>query len=465
MPTHARTRRAGPPGAAKATRIPLRRTVPGLVRNPFKAYEGIGRQANGEIVRLDLGLFRPYLITHPDHVQRVLRDRGPNYVRDGDGMFWSPVRRLLGDGILSEGPAWEASRKVLQPLFTAKRVESLVDRMGEAIAGLVDGLQEHAESARPVDVGVEMNRIVYRTIGTVFFADRIPVRDADRLARALGTYTTAVSFRLLMPYVPNSIPMPGDRAFRRAARTIDEVLLPMARGYLRHPTDGDDVVSALCQARTGDNGELDEQQLRNDLVSVFGTATETSAVVLSWLWPLLDAHPDVTARLYEEIDRVVGSGPVNRSHVADLRYTRMVVDELLRLYPSGWLLPRTAKDADVVDGVLVEPGATVIISPYLTHRLPAFWDDPLAFDPERFAPERKERRHRYSYFPFGGGPHQCLGNHLFMVEAQLIVATLLTRFRFKVLNSTVPTPRVSISLRPRQRIDMTLSARRASIAA
>jgi cytochrome P450 len=444
----------------------LRRTIPGLVRSPFKTYERIGRQADGAIVRLDLGLFRPYLITHPDHVQRVLRDRASNYVRDGDGMFWSPVRRLLGEGILSEGPAWEASRKVLQPLFTAKRVESLIDRMGVAIAGLVDGLHQQAESGQPIDVSVEMNRIVYRTIGTVFFADRIAVEDADRLARALGTYTTAVGFRLLMPYVPNSIPMPGDRAFRRAARTIDEVLIPMAREYQRHPSeDDDDVVSALCRARTGDNGELDEQQLRNDLVSVFGTATETSAVVLSWLWPLLGAHGEVTARLYEEVDRVVGSGPVTRSHVADLRYTRMVVDELLRLYPSGWLLPRTAKDADVIAGVLVEPGATVIISPYLTQRLPAFWERPLAFDPERFAPEHKERRHRYSYFPFGGGPHQCLGNHLFMVEAQLIVATLLSRFRFNVHNSVVPTPRVSISLRPRQKVEMTLSARRAPIAA
>ena len=326
---------------------------------------------------------------------------------------------------------WESSRGALQPLFTAKRAETLVDKMAEAINEAVDEWLEPALAGRPIDGGAELTQIVLRTTMRVLFADRISVPDALRISAALDTVTTAMLPRLLMPAVPYAVPMPGDRRFREAVRTIDEVVLPIIREARARPTDGDDIISTLCRPRA-DGSEPDEYAIRGDVVAMFSTATETTIALLSWLWPVLASRPDVAERMTDEIEQVVGAERVGREHLPQLRYGRMVLDEMLRLYPAGWMIPRTAVGDDVLGGVRIKAGGTVLVSPYVTQRMSTFWDDPALFDPERFAPELPRRRYRYSYFPFGGGPHQCLGQYLFLLEAQLIVSTVLSRYRFRL---------------------------------
>ncbi|WP_406601285.1 cytochrome P450 [Micromonospora yasonensis] len=438
--------------------MPLHRALPALVRDPLAALVRFAEEADGQVVRLNLGTFRPYLVSHPDHLQQVLRDRVANYPRDEQGLLWRPVRRVVGEAILvAEGSTWESTRGALQPLFTAKRAETLVDRMAEAIGMAVDDWAEPARQGRTVDGADELKRIVLTTTMRVLFADRISLVDAYRVSAALDTVTTAMLPRLLAPFVPYSVPMPGDRAFHGAVRTIDEVVLPIVRQALAHPTDDDDIVATLCRPRP-DGRVPDEYQIRGDVVAMFSTATETTIALLSWLWPVLEKHPEVATRLHAEVERVVGDGPVRREHLPQLTYGRMVLDELLRLYPAGWLIPRTAAADDELGGVRIPAGATVLVSPYVTQRMATFWDDPTRFDPERFAPDRPRRRYRYAYFPFGGGPHQCLGQYLFLLEAQLIVSTVLSRYRFRLGAPADLTPRLGASLSPRQRSMLSLSA-------
>ncbi|MEV4813611.1 cytochrome P450 [Micromonospora avicenniae] len=431
--------------------------VPSLLRDPARALIAVGDRTGGELVRLNLGSFRPYLVTHPRHVQHVLRERSENYERAGDGLFWRPVKRLFGEGILGEGQIWSASRKMLQPMFTAKRIEALVDGMAEAIRDAVDELDEPSRDGRTVDIGVEQTRIVCRAIMKVLFGDKISVPDAMRVVDAQDVIATAVIPRIVVPFAPLSLPMPGDRPFRRAKQIVDDVLLPIVRASKVTADQGDDVISTLWQARTEDGRQLSEQQVRNDTVAMFAATTETTINVLTWLWPHLDERPDVAERLYDEIARVVGDGPVRREHLNQLPYTRMVLDELLRLYPIGWIIPRRAVADDVIDGVEVEAGATMVASPLITQRMTAFWDRPDEFDPDRFTPERIRGRHRYAHFPFGGGPHQCLGMYLFYLEAQLILATMLSRYRFRLRRSGVPGLRLAAALRPRRRVELTLT--------
>ncbi|MET7749270.1 cytochrome P450 [Micromonospora sp. NPDC005367] len=431
--------------------------VPSLLRDPARALIAVGERAGGELVRLNLGSFRPYLVTHPRHVQHVLRERSENYERAGDGLFWRPVKRLFGEGILGEGQIWSASRKMLQPMFTAKRIEALVDGMAEAIRDAVDELDEPSRDGRTVDIGVEQTRIVCRAIMKVLFGDKISVSDAMRVVDAQDVIATAVIPRIVVPFAPLSLPMPGDRPFRRAKQIVDDVLLPIVRASKATADEGDDVISTLWQARTEDGRRLSEQQVRNDTVAMFAATTETTINVLTWLWPHLDERPDVAERLYGEIAQVVGDGPVRREHLNQLPYTRMVLDELLRLYPIGWIIPRRAVADDVIDGVEVEAGATMVASPLITQRMTAFWDRPDEFDPDRFTPERIRGRHRYAHFPFGGGPHQCLGMYLFYLEAQLILATMLSRYRFRLRRSGVPGLRLAAALRPRRRVELTLA--------
>ncbi|MEV6925642.1 cytochrome P450 [Dactylosporangium sp. NPDC051485] len=432
--------------------------VPRFVRDPLEALVGFADEAGGGVVRLNLGTFRPYLVTHPEHLQHVLKDNAANYVRDGKGLLWRPVRRAVGEAILVvEGPLWESSRGVLQPLFTAKRVETMVDGMAAAIGEAVDVLDEPARAGRAVDASDALARIVCQATMRVLFGDKIAVPDALRVVSALGTIATAMVPRLLVPFMPYAIPMPGDRAFRGAVRTIDDVVLPIIREARERPGDDQDIVSTLCRSRVVDGQEISERQIRDDVVAMFSTSTETTIAVLSWLWPVLQTYPEVSARLQDEVDQVVGDGPVQRSHLAELRYTRMVLDELLRLYPAGWMIPRTAVEGETLGGTQITSGATILVSPYVTQRMAAYWDDPDIFDPERFAPTAPRRQFRYSYFPFGGGPHQCLGQHLFLLEAPLIIATLLSRFRIQLRGKADLAPRMGASLRPRNTAQLELT--------
>ncbi|MFD1320375.1 cytochrome P450 [Micromonospora sonneratiae] len=447
---------AGTSELGEAKSPPPHRLLPRLARDPHQTLIDLGNQAGGALLRLDLGLFRPYLVTHPAHVQHIMRDNVGNYTRDGNSMLWRSVRRAAGDGILSEGPGWVTSRRIMQPLFTPKRIDPLIEEMASAVSDAVDELDEAARTGQPIDIAAELSRIVCHAVTRVFFADKISVPDALRLVSAQDTLVTSAKSRFLVPFMPDFVPMPGDRAFRDALHTIDELLLPVVREARRRPSDSDDVVATLGRARTEDGHELDEQRMRDDVVAMFAVTTETTYAVLTWLWPILDQHPEIADRLYDEIETVVGAAPVDRSHLPELRYTRMVLDELLRMFPPGWLLPRRVMAADVLGGVPLKPGATVILSPYVTQRMAAFWDRPEVFDPERFAPDQPKRAHRYSYYPFGGGPHQCIGAHLFSLEAQIIVATLLSRFRFRLRAPGIPVPKVAASLRVRDRVEMTL---------
>ncbi|MEU4717127.1 cytochrome P450 [Micromonospora purpureochromogenes] len=426
----------------------LRRTLPKLLRDPLGTLVGLADATPGQVVRLNLGTIRPYLVTEPAHVQHVLRDNAANYTRAGDSMLWRSVRKLGGDGILSEGPKWEASRRRLQPHFTPKRLDAAVADMSRAISDAVQELAGAARDGTPVDAAAEVSRIICAAVSRVFFGAKIDTADARRVVVEQNTVATALRFRLLAPFLPDAVPMPGDRAFRRAVRNIDEILLPLVRAERASPEGGDDILAALARARDADGNKLDERRVRDDVVSTFATTTETTYTVLTWLFPLLEQVPDVAARLYEEIDRVVGPGDVvTREQVGELRYTRMVLDELLRAYPSGWLVPRTAVADDVIGGTRISAGATIALSPYVTQRLARFWDRPEVFDPERFAPDAPRRAHRYAYFPFGGGAHQCIGQYLFQLEATLILATLFSRFRYRLCEPGMPTPQLAASLR------------------
>ncbi|WP_370024231.1 cytochrome P450 [Planotetraspora sp. GP83] len=424
------------------------------MRDPLKAFEEVGREARGEIVRLTMGPFRPYLVTHPDHVRHVLKTSQPNYVREG--MFWDPLVPLLGGGILSDGETWQESRRIVQPLFTTKYVNSLAERMADIIAEQIDVTVRPGE---PFDIVKGVAQIVHPTIVRLFFGDKISAEDIARLIPAYDTAVTATSMRLVLPFVPRSVPLPGDRAFRRSIETIDDVVYPRVREGRLRLDDDRDIVAALCRARRDDIGEAGDRRIRDDLVAMHGASTETSATALTWMWVALDANPDLAARVYEEIDDVVGTDPIRPAHLPGLRYLGMFLSELLRLYPPGWILPRKALRTETIGAVTVEAGSTVMLSPYLTHRLEEFWDRPLVFDPERFAPENAQRRHRYAYFPFLGGPHQCLGQHLFMLEALLLVGGILSRFRPVLKTSGPVLPRLASSLRPNRDVQMTLVER------
>ncbi|RKN50626.1 cytochrome P450 [Micromonospora endolithica] len=429
-----------------------------LGRDPLGELDRIRDTYGDEMIQLHLGMFKPYLVTNPDQVQHVWRNSRETYLRDG--MMWAAMQRLQGtDGIGAEGPGWERSRHLIEPLFTAKAVGALVPGMVEAVNEAVDDLAARTAGGESVELAGEMMRITHRVLGRVFLGEQIPGHEADTVGREIAAAFGSMQARLAMPFVPHRVPLPGDRRFGRAVRTVDAILLPhIARARQRKPQPG--VVSMLAHATGPDGRPLEVRQVRNDVVGLFTGGTETTALALTWMFIQLDAHPDIAARIVAEVEAVVGDGPVTAEQVKGLRYTRMVLEESLRLFPPAWMIPRTLRSPDTLGGVRLPAGATVVLSPYLTHRLPELWPDPARFDPERFAPGAQRGRHPYAYFPFAGGVHRCLGQAFFFIEAALAAAAILSRFAVRVATARPIRPAVSVSLRPKGDVAVDLVPRR-----
>lgn len=437
----------------RVTMVPARRVYAGLLRDPLGGLTRIGRDNDGTVVRLNLGVSRPYLLAGPEHVQRVLGDKPTVYRREG--MLWKPLRRLEGDGIAGEGPGWERSRRILQPLFTAKSIARITDQTAEAVTSAVDALASRS-AVKPTEITAAMTGLAHRALIRAFFGDRIHQHEASTLGSAISTAMASLNWRILLAFAPDWTPLPGDRRFGKAVREIDQIVYPLLRRARAYGEPRDDIVSLLATATDANGNTLTEKQIRDDVVSMFVAGTETTALVLTWLWILLDTHPAVARRLRDEVRHTLGDDPPRARHLPKLSYTRMAVAEALRLYPVGWLIPRRTAEPDTVDGVRIPAGATVIVSPYVTHRLPRQWDHPDEFEPMRFAARPGNTRHKFAYMPFGGGMHHCLGSHFFTVEAQLIVAAMASRHWPSLTGSAGVEVRTGAVLKPRRPVSLVL---------
>lgn len=459
-------------GGARARSFPFHQVFPGLLKDAMGTVEEIGRESAGEVVRLGLGPVRAYLVTRPEHVEHVLDGNATNYRREG--LMWRPLSRLVGEPSGAD-PEWPIKRDTFASLLSGPNIAAVTDAMAIRIGRAVDELADRAAGGRLLDSSVEMNRVVYRAITEIFVGGKLSLADVDELGAAITTATSS-SFRarMLLPFIPNAVPLPGDRVFKNAVRAVDDLIYPIVRAARGRSDErgtaadedggGEDIVSRLLRARGADGRRLSDRGVRDGIVSLFVAGTETTVTALTFLWGVLDAHPEVARRLHAEIDEVVGDDPPRRAHLSKLVYTKMVLEELLRVYSVGWILPRIVTADDVVGGVRIPRGATVLVSPYLTHRLPDVWPDPGRFDPERFAPHRQQRRHRFAYLAFGAGPHRCVGSFFFTVEATLIVATILSRYQ--VLTDTadagngLPAAQPGLTLKPRRRMEIGLAGRR-----
>jgi len=204
---------------------------------------------------------------------------------------------------------------------------------------------------------------------------------------------------------------------------------------------------------------MDDTQLTDECLTMLVAGHETTATTLSWIWALLHQHPEVEARLHAEVDSVLAGRVPTLEDLPQLPYTRMVVDEALRLYPPVYVLSRKVVKEDELCGFRIQAGSSVDLSPYATHRLPELWEQPEQFRPERFTPEQVAKRPRFAYFPFIAGPRQCIGNSFALMEAQVITACISQRFRPRMVPGYTLKPEPLVTLRPTGGLPMHLERR------
>jgi cytochrome P450 len=304
-------------------------------------------------------------------------------------------------------------------------------------------------------------RLALRIVGLALFSLDLS-NDADTVGHAFTTVTARISRYALLPFPPLWFPTPRNRRLSAGLNTLNSIVYSLINKRREQLVDGDgpDLLGMLLSARDEETGlGMGDQQLRDEVMTLLFAGHETTAVTLTWTWYLLSQYPEVERRLHAELDTVLAGQRPSLEHLEALPYTRMVIQEAMRLYPPIFGFTRFALSSDEIGGYALPANSVVSLSPYWTHRHPAFWEDPEAFDPERFTPERSAGRPRFAYFPFGGGPRQCIGNHFAMMEAQLVLATIAQRYSLRLVPGHQVEVEVLLTTRPRYGLPMTLHSR------
>ncbi len=442
----------GPRGA------PLLGVLTGFRADPLTFVLRMAREY-GPVARLKLGPVEAYLVSQPSGVKRVLQENSDNYGRQTRG--FQGLRLTLGDGLVtSDGAFWRRQRRIVQPAFHKQRLAALGAIMTGAALEIGGRLRAAGERGETIDLVGEISRATLAILGRALFS-----LDLDGAAEAVGRAVVVVlrhTIRRVQAFlpVPTAIPTGENRRFAAARKVLDRVVLQTIAERRRDGVDRGDLLSMLLATRDEETGEgMTDQQLRDEVMTLMLAGHETTAMTLCWTCYLLSRHPDVRRKVQAEVDRVLGGRPATADDLPGLIFTRMAIEECMRLYPPAWAVTRSVVADDEVDGFVIPAGSMAMVSAYVTQRDPTLWENPEGFDPERFDPARAASRPRYAYFPFGGGPHLCIGAGFAMMEAQILLATLTQQLQLDLAPGHPVEIEPLITLRPRHGLFMTVRPR------
>jgi cytochrome P450 len=407
----------------------------------------------GDFVPLRLGPRRGFLLSHPDYLREVLVSQQHNFIRP------YPVRQsrtTFGDSMfITSGPRWLRQRHLAQPAFDHRHVnayaQAMVDCTERMLARWRDGERR--------DIHQEMMALTLAVVGRTLFD-----ADVEGDAQAVGQAMTVVLERFTarmdsaLP-LPERLPTPGILRLRHAVRQIDTVIYRMIREVRDGDEDDRHLLALLLRARDEDGNTMTDTDVRDEAMAFFLAGHETTALALTWTFYLLSQHPQAQAALDEELRAVLDGRPPTAADLPRLPYTGMVLRESMRLYPPAYAFARDSLADCEIGGWLVPGGSTVIMSQWVLHHDPRYWKQPERFDPDRWVGDLAARLPRFVYFPFGGGPHLCIGSGFATLEATLLLATIAQRFRLALVPDHPVVLQPLMTLRPRHGVRMSLHER------
>jgi cytochrome P450 len=448
IPRAARSRAQAVPGPRSALY-----TLLGFARDPLHLALELTREY-GDVVRLGFGGY--YLISHPDHVQQVFQDdcrsywKGRTLHRRSGGLFGRGL-------VVADGEAWRSQRRALQPALSARALPRYLPSMAEETLRAVDTWRRRIGRAGWIDVKAGLRELTQNIIARALFDSEVGDR-AAYLGAAMSELGAYIDRSMRAPvFLPPRVPTPGNLRFRRAVGVIDATLLDFVRGRREAGDPGRDLLSLLLHARDPETGApMSAERIRDELVTLFVAGHETATNALSWALYLLSKHPEVRRRLVDEAERVLGPGTPSCADLDRMTFAEMFLKEVLRLYPPAWMLIREPRRDVELGGCRVPAGASLLVSPYVTHHRPDVWENPEGFDPERFAPERWDRSQRFAWYPFGAGPRVCLGQAFAMAEMKLVLALVCPRLPLELVPGSQVVPDPKLTLEPRGALRMSL---------
>ena len=439
-----------PPGP---TGYPLMGVFPMARRDPLGFFHACARRY-GDVVWMRLGLHHVYLVHHPDHVKHVLQDHARVYAK---GPPASRVRALFGDSLtVVDGDRWRRRRRQVQPAFQPGQHAHFLAVTARATGEMLERWRLSAERGEPVEVVSEMRWLTQAIIIRALFGE-VPPAETRALSEALDLAVAHVDRQLWSPLGWLEVPTPAGAKYRRALRAMTAfVARQVAEARRAGPPSGTVLATLLNESHAGSGQPLSEAELCDECKAFLVAGHTTTASALAWTWYVLSEHPEALEPIEQECRIVLNGRSSGAGDLARLNYTSRVIDEVLRLYPPTWLTARTPIEDGTLGGYRIPAGALLLLSPYLTHRHPAVWEEPERFDPDRFAPTRAASRPAFAYFPFGGGPRRCIGSALAIAEMQSIVAQVAQSYRLDRLPGARVTPVAGLTLRPHPAVPMQL---------
>lgn len=424
-------------------------------RDPFEFLLNVTRRY-GDAVQYAGQTGQTYLFNHPRYIKEILQDS--RFQRT------SMVKLVIGDGLIaSDGDYWRKQRQLLQSLFhstAVAKLEPVIQAHMRVVLERWAGLAERGES---FDASEEMTLLTLSIIVDALFGVDLGPRIHD-LCRALNVLLDDVgAMGCTQLNTPLTFSASSRERFQTAKRTLDGIVAAIIDERRRMPADRADFMSVLLGARDAQTGDcLTDRQIQDEVISMMIAGHETTALILSWSWSLLAANPAAERNLHQEVDRVLGTRAPTLQDLDNLPYTLMVLQESMRLYPPVWFIARKTTSAGDMGGCYVPENVLVVVSPYAIHRHPDFWQRPDEFDPSRFSAGTYAK---YSYIPFGGGRHLCLGMHLALIEGPLLLAGIAQRYIVRPVERSRIHPRPAITLRLGDGLIVALQERRARRAA
>ena len=449
------------------------RYPPGLQRNlPFYLFSRFFRASNPillfEYLQATYGNIAHYRLLHnhivfinePEFIREILINQAPHFIKE---RTQRRMKILLGEGLItSEGETHMRQRRIAAPAFHRQRIQAYGSMM-------VDRARTMRDEWRPgeeIDAASEMMRLALQVVARTIF-DTDVTEDVQSINTEVNAIMDLYNFLIALPQAEAlmHLPIPGLMRFKRARRRLDAVVHRMIEQRRRLGEDRGDLLSMLLASRDEerDQSTLTDEQVRDEVTTIFLAGYETVANALAWTWLLLAQNPDAEHRLHEELDAVLGRGAEARlptlADLPSLPYTEMVLSESMRLYPPAWAMGRQSTAPIELGPYRFPTGTYFFFSQYIMQRTPEHFPDPLRFDPERFTPEQKAARPKFAYFPFGGGNRQCIGESFAWMEAILLTATIAQRWQLRLLPGQTIEVQPKITLRPKQAIRMVLEAR------
>ncbi len=429
--------------------LPIVGCMPQFARSPLDFFRQLAQQ-HPDIVTFRFGMQEVALVSSASLTQQILV-KEVNRFRKADREI-SILGAFLGNGLVTNNDVSDhkTHRKLVQPGFHFRRIQGYADIMIDYSQRYMADWRDGEER----DIADDMFKLTMYIVSKTLFDTNMETLTggANTIGQCVEKLQTIADRRFSQPFeLPEWLPTPSKRETKKINDTLTTVINSMIQARTRPDgsiEEGDDLMSMLLHARYEDGSRMSQQQIMDELITLFIAGHETTSNALTWTFYLLSQHPDVQRTLYEELDSVLDGRTPQFSDLEHLPYTEMIVKESMRLLPPAWTLSARQANEDIeIDGYFIPKDQTLFISPYAHHHNPRHFKDPERFDPERFSKENEKALPRFAYIPFGAGPRVCIGNSFAMMEAKLLLASIASRYHLTLSpgQKFQPKPRITLS--------------------